>query len=626
MKEVTDPDVLKQLETPGGEVTDPALLAELEGGSIVDPLFQGATLGFYDEGTAAVSAPITALDADPDKPYLDNLKSEYKRIRDQKRADYRAFQERAPGTSMAAEFAGGIPAGMGVGGPIIRGGLNTMQRFGRAVGTGLGFGGVAGAGYSEAETLPEFAGDVSKGAAIGGGFGAALEPASYIAQNTAGRLINNYFRKPRNRAESLLVRDVQRDQMTPERVQARMNKMGPNATMADVGGEEVMALTDAVANRPGPARNILRNRLYRRDRQQAKRIAESTAENLGVEKNYYKTLEELDFQKRAQARPLYRQAYEEQIPYTDELKAIVNTPVGKESLTKAKRLAANEGIELPLVVDDAGNLTEVPDMQTWDYIKRAMDDVVYDTSRNAFGGVKKTDEARTSKKVLQRLLEELDSLNPTYAQARGVYSRGAQSERAIEAGFDFMKTPAELTEKQIANLSDTDKEFFRIGVYRSIMDTIEKTPDTSDVTKRLFNKEGVRKKLKAAFPDERSFRRFTSDMLAESRMFRTKARITGGSPTQLRQSKARDIEGGDAQILDALDPQTGIMRRVANKLVGYRGIDAETSAELAKLLLSSDPKDKQYVIEMLARQQGRIPLPERLGIGAQMSGAGLLAD
>lgn len=44
-----------------------------------------------------------------------------------------------------------------------------------------------------------------------------------------------------------------RDGMTPADVQARLQQLGPDATLADVGGRNMTQLAAGVANKPGPA-------------------------------------------------------------------------------------------------------------------------------------------------------------------------------------------------------------------------------------------------------------------------------------------------------------------------------------------------------------------------------------
>jgi len=92
----------------------------------------------------------------------------------------------------------------------------------------------------------------------------------------------------------------------------------------------------------------------------------------------------------------------------NELKSILGTPTGKKALAEAKNLAGDERYKLQIEFDDAGNIIEMPDMKTWDYIKRAMDDVVYDDHADAFGRIKPTDAARSAGKVVNSLKDELD--------------------------------------------------------------------------------------------------------------------------------------------------------------------------------------------------------------------------
>lgn len=586
-------------------------------GSFIDPVLQGASFGFSDEIEGGVIGGVNSLRNQT--PFRD----EYVKARDDARTRFNDFMDRNPVAGTALQFAGGTGAALKFAGSKAWQPAKTWYgKTAQGVGAGATGGAVAGAGYSEADTPMGVAGDSLAEGAIGAGLGAAFYPATKLLGMGADKVAEKLY-QPRKASLRLLDRDLQRDGMTPERLQARLNALGPNAMIADAAGENVLDLADNVANQPSVARGSINSRLYNRDKGQYRRILDSAQSNLDVDDGYYDVMDALTNNRRLVAAPLYKKAYSKQVPVTDELRSILDTPLGKKAVNKAQEMAANRRMQaFNLKVNEAGELIEEPTMETWDLIKRAMDDVIYDDHADTFGRVKPTDSARYAADTRTALVDELDRLNPDYAPARNAYGSISESRRALEQGKLFLKEPSEFTTKKLQRLSDADKAFFRVGVMQAVRDEIEKTPYTSDVVKRLFNTPAKREKLMSVFPDMKSFRQFESSLLAESRMFRTKSRVTGGSPTQRRQAKDADV-GSNATDF-ALDMFTGTPASATGNLArralsGNRTMSDATAKELLDLMYSTDEAVKQAAIRELQSRRGRLnfklPPPSAMGFG-----------
>ena len=161
-----------------------------DGGSILNPLAQGVAFQFADELAAAGGAAYGKLSGDhPDKSFGEI----YTGIRDQIRADDKAYAQRNPKTALGAEIVGGLATGGTIANAAGRVGnigklRNLPKTKAATVGatTGAVEGGLYGAGKAEQDVSAE----AVKGAATGAAFGAPIGMAAdKIGRTLAERAI-----------------------------------------------------------------------------------------------------------------------------------------------------------------------------------------------------------------------------------------------------------------------------------------------------------------------------------------------------------------------------------------------------------------------------------------------------
>lgn len=128
-------------------------------------LAQGVTMGWFDELQAGLRAPFS------DRTY--------EQIRDEYRADDKIAEEANPWTFKGAEIGGGIGSALipGLGIAKAAKGATAAMTLGREALLGAKLGAVAGAGYSEKDSLPEVASDAISGGISGGALGAGFNVA-----------------------------------------------------------------------------------------------------------------------------------------------------------------------------------------------------------------------------------------------------------------------------------------------------------------------------------------------------------------------------------------------------------------------------------------------------------------
>lgn len=142
--------------------------------SIVEPLMQGATFGWADELRGLAWGAGDALQGK-------DFGQGYERGVESARSSLEREREVNPWGSMAAEFAGAIPTGVGLGGQIVGRGASLGARALGGLGVGAAQGAAYGAGASDGDLQDRVAGGIF-GGAVGGVLGAAAPAVGALAR------------------------------------------------------------------------------------------------------------------------------------------------------------------------------------------------------------------------------------------------------------------------------------------------------------------------------------------------------------------------------------------------------------------------------------------------------------
>lgn len=575
----------------------------------VGAVLQGMTFGFSDEAAAGIRSLVTrGLSFDE---ALDVV-----------RASEEQFREESPKTALGLEVGGGLATGVvggarAVGSAALRR-LPSLARFGIA--------GAAGGAASGAGTAEGGVAERATGAAIGAPIGATLGVALPLAGRGAAALFRPIISRlpggARRRAATQILEALERDEITIEEAQRRLRGMGVEATLADVGGANVRGVGRAAQSIPGRGKNQIEDALNVRQEGQGQRVTRIAQEALGGTDDFSGQLDDLIVQRSQAARPLYEAAYARGVPFTDDLQRLFNRPAIKRAWERAQEIAANEDIQLPQIFtrDAAGELTlntrTVPDMRTIDFIKRGLDDII-ERSRNQLTGAVEGDLARGVASSRRALLEVVDELNPGYKAARAAYAGSSASIDALRQGRRLANSlnrrgseefdPAQII-AELRRMTDAEKEFFRSGVARGLQDIVEGTPDGADAVKRIIGNELRRNRLRAAFPDDESYRAFLARMNTEADFFRTRQAVLGGSPTARIQAEQADLLEGGTLANVALgrfnEAGAGIVRGAVNRLTGPT---PAVSEELARILFTPGAGGQSILARLAAG-----PLPRDL--------------
>ena len=263
-------------------------------------------------------------------------------------------------------------------------------------------------------------------------------------------------------------------------------------------------------------------------------------------------------------------------------------------------------LEEPAIVSEGTR----PTLRVWDYVKRGFDEDIAAGTDPTTG--KLTPAARrelVSKKILLDAIDETGESGAQYSALRKAYSDEGSLQSALNLGRGYANQHADVTLDHLSDMSAPEQAMFRTGAARAARDAIMSAPDTGDAYKRVFGNKLKRERLRAVFPDEKSFMKFVRTVEREATFSQTKAALTGNSRTAAREALKDDL-GIDPSII--MDIAQGRVGTVAAKL-GGRGIQSalqvpEATRDIAsQFLYSTNPKQKALAFKMLQAEALRRP-------------------
>lgn len=566
----------------------------------------------------------------------------------------RSRDEQIPaGIRIPGEIAGGIASTFAAAPAVGAAGAATgaTQFMARLPGwlkaSGLGgfYGSLFGAGAAEE-------GGRAEGAAEGGALGAATGAVTYplisgvaAGLSKAGGAVKARIR-PTTAAQDNLAEAIARDEMTPARVASRLRELGPQAMIADAGGENVRGVGRAVAGVPGPAANRAKIMLEQRAGGEAARIAKAVKKGIPVD-DYYAAEDAFLVNLREQAAPIYKQAYEAHQSLTNPaLNRLLTSKVGQQALGEARFIneaerasgastylgaideeltqAAREAVDVGKMASPGRpGVIKGFSLETWNQIKMGFDSLLDKPAyRNELTG-RLNKRGHAVDQMRRTLLKELDKATggekSAYAKARGIYSGDAEVLGALRDGRKAMNLDPEQITRNLGSLSNAGAEAYRAGAARAMKDIVDKTPDMASATRRIFGNSRNRARLRAVFPDQDSYALLAKTLIAESRFAETKNFVLSGSQTAPRRAGEADLmtkAAGVAGVFAGTNiPGTHPLlaarmgRQVGEALMGPQS--TKFNVTLAKALFNRNQSMNQNVLDQLMERKAWQALPEK---------------
>ena len=419
-------------------------------------ILQGLTGNFADDALAYGHAFVDPLlGKGGNLPFSERLKyekarqNEYNRIADQK-------------SGTTGDIAGGLASALGIS-RLGKAGMTLMPEAAEGLGglaktiaggagEGAGYGAVYGAG--EGDGLPDKASKAISGGLGGGVFGAALPAAAAGIKYAAAKPISNFMasRNPEEYAASQWANAINNSGQNIDDVMRQVenaNAAGVPLNVADATGKSGQRLLYTAASAEGPGRDLATRTLNDRQAGQSERIGNLLEEALGADRTGRQAGQQFMQQAAEDARPLYQRSDQYPIQWNRNLENFINDPIAQEgfrrgiAIQRMEALAADPASFNPRDFSAAGYnaaagaddvLAAGPNMRSLDAIKKGLDDIIEDYRDKTTGRLNLNEYGRAVDQVRRRFVQELDAINPHYAQARAAWAGPASQNQAIGIG------------------------------------------------------------------------------------------------------------------------------------------------------------------------------------------------
>jgi len=586
---------------------------------------QGLTFGFGDEFEAVIKSLKNK------QPYEQNLAA-VQFAKEQ-------YEAEKPYQAMASEVMGSLPLAFATGGAASQvlskfpQAANLLQKVPTSIKTvaGLSGAGAAGGAITGAGTAEE--GQRMQGAQKGAAMGAALAPVAFAGLKGGSSLAGTVAEKiglgdaakkiveatkdipvvkditgktaeffglgadsAQRKADTKIIQALQRDNVSLTEIRSAMDTIRKSGykpeTILEFGGKNTKRLGETVASYP-EARAIAETVSEERKAGAASRILTDFQTAFKVNADPGTMIDSLVKTRSEAANPLYKAAYSKNAVIQGEsLDNFMKLERFKDAYAKAKSLAEYDGIELP-PLKDKGN---VFDLQTADYIKRGLDDVLY-VSKTPQSGVGKTEISRLKDKRSE-FVKFVDDLAPEeYKQARQAYSGASDIINAVEQGQGFFDIDARTLSSTYNKLTASEKDGFAVGAYDAIRNKINQGADGVDVVRRTFGSPEKRDQIRVLIGDD-AFKTLEGQLAREKSIRSTDVQVLGGSQTQPRQIAQQEFEGA-TELVPQMTKKGVIQGGIDYLLRSATGTGARTAQNIAPELFSINPAEQAKMLDRL---------------------------
>ena len=562
--------------------------------------------------TAALSAKAKGGDESIGQFYDEALSNEL--------ANLKQARQQYPKTAFAGQLLADVTAGGTVG--------KLLKLSGTTAKSALALGGITGGLTSAGETPDLQSQQGLYDALSGAGYGAVGGLAGQQVGKAIGKSVpavrSVVERLKKSTPESVLAKTI-----TPEEAGQQARKLssrieeGRITTLPELQDENILGLTRILAKTQG-SNKIINNYINNKTASSAKRVGDLINKNVSAE-GYFDTLDTTIARRKELTSPLYKQAEIEGQKNLDKMLKVKKVNVVKPLLDEngIQRRDPGTGAYLtqtvkenapPKILYDNPNITK--------YVNMAKNEPLFvdpRLSNNSFvvlkGAKQMIDQdinaainagnfttSGTLKAVKRQILDILEKASPTYKEANRIFAGESALKNAQEDGLKFNQyRNGEEVKRAFSQLTDGEKETFKIGVKDYLMDKVAKASDRNPA-KTIFGSQLERDKLKAVFNNPKEFTNFTKRLNDEIRVFDVKQRIVGGSRTDFNleeQGQLLDKVAKGALNFKTLGVGNVILTVTDAIKRRYYGLNEKTANQLAKIMI--DPQKSVDILNKIVK-------------------------
>jgi hypothetical protein len=590
---------------------------------------QGPAFNFLDELAGAVTAPFTAMQQDIP------LGQAYQQGRDIVRGQTESFEAERPFTAAGLQIAASgpmallrAPTAIGraimptitnvapsiaptvqaagrylTGAPATGQVLGLGQRTAQAGASGAGYGFIGGVGSSTADNPLDVLSDAATSAVFGGGLGAATQPVQSVLgavgnQVTARMSPSAAGTQAQQQVAQALIRDVP-EPLDPgnalNRAQARLMKLGPEARIADVGGQSTFNLLDLQATLPGTTATAVKRATRERQVGAGPRLMAASDQTLGTQgAQFTQSIDNFSLQRFNESRPYYAVVDSSNIPVDNNLIGLLKKS-GNLKRDAEDLYRKQTGMDIDLSALKYGE--QVP-MNVLDTLKQTL----FDKARAA-RQAGNTNDALATDKIRVDLIDLLTNKSPkiggqsAYGLAMKTYAGPSQMMEAADIGRQVMRGDILDVQQATKGMSQSEIDAYRIGVLQALR---QQTGTESGRTSLLkFYKEpATQDRLKAAFGND--YKAFSAAVLREGQLKQLEA-AGRGSQTFARLAGEADLDVaplGQAVTAASSGNPMAIVTAATNLARQAKTPEAVRN-EIGRILLSRDPRQLDQLSEII---------------------------
>ena len=484
------------------------------------------------------------------------------------------------------------------------------------VGTDVAYGGAAGVGAAYGNELAGLPGEIAGSFVAPLSLGMSMpiiKTAFQQAMNGDPSGLSRYvaeinqFNEPE--AAKMIAKQLVREGMTVEQALKKLDDLGPEGMLADLGGSFRALLRESANSYPRIFADTARE-TAERAKGQPERILKAFDDASGTSSlNADAEVLRLDKIYRPQINNLYDQVREKGLAISDKVRGMIDK---SPTLKKASGNAQD-------MIDDARARGETPgNIDFINNIKIVLDDQI---NKLVSQGGAEAGKISNLVQLKRTLIEEADKAIPEYKMAREKFASQKELEQAVDVGRNIFK----LSEKPkdfkaiIDDMSPAQIKLAKLGVKDAVIDKFNRSKDTADTINQVFNVRGNLDKAKYLWGDDaEGFNAFRDAMKKESEFVFTRNEAIGGSTTAKQVTDIvvgqRDQKLDELQKMVSSNDRNQVRRWIGKKIIGLfdegdtpAKMDAlETAGDLLlikgmdpaeiKVILSSDPVDVQKIL------------------------------
>jgi len=577
--------------------------------TIAGPFLQGLTFNTADEIEAAFRAGAISG-------------PQYEQMLSRVRAGLKEYGEKYPTRSTMAEIGGGLaPVAAALGATYLTGGAaapaleattarvaqtvaqkapSLLGQIGRGAGYGAASGVASGVGGAEGGLPSRVTGGLL-GGGLGLGMGAAAPAVSTVVAPVGRKIANVLTGAPAQTAETkaqeLIARALQRENISPEQLAARqaetVRTLGArDETLADITGESMRRLARGAMAVPSGAQTDVRQMLVERAVGAGPRITKDITDLTAVgARDIGEVADEIIRNRAEKAKPLYDQAFaagEVYSPKIDELLAksrdIKNAIESARALPQYADLPPNSMLMLDKAYKYVGDLANEAKIKGQSTRAKDLNDLRIE--------------------LLNAITDKQTGV-PVYGEAVKTFASESLLKDALEAGSNkfLKKTPAEINRELSKFSDDAERQMYRLGAVQSLRDEIYGMKETGDIAGKFINSREMRDRMRTIFNSNGEYEAFVKNLERERQMAITRSRIEGGSPTapiqqdiaEMAGPSPTELIGAGAQMAggNVLGGMANIYRQLGPRI---QGIDQNVAEALSRSVLNPSFNQQQQLL------------------------------